>query len=252
MRFCNECGAPRPEQGSCESCGVVHAPPHPPRRVPAARRHNATVVLGVGVGVLVAALVAGTFLLLADAEKAAEATGGRPGGVSAVSVDPSPAGPTPKPSSKPESSRCWDRTRVTPPETCAVESEEAQFHAFGLDRATCRAAPELGGTHNRWSYECRVRGVLVHLATYRSGDRAARLSSYGARQDLGNGRILAGGPTSAAGRWLRTYGDAAAAKGLLMYASVEALAPRDRRVLLGLQQRFADELLDGDPITVSP
>lgn len=260
MRSCGECGAPRLEEPSCRECGTEHDHPRvqarrssakPSRPAAAGRRQDATVVLSLAVGVLVAALVVGTLLLLADSEKSAEATGGPTAGPTEPSPGRSlPAARTPKPAPKPVS-RCWDRSRVTPPETCAVESEEAQFHAFGIDRDSCRQAPGLGGTHNRWSYVCPVRGVLVHLATYRLEDRSERLSSYGVRQDLGNGRILAGGPASAVKRWVRTYRDTAAGKGLLMYVSVEASEPRARKVLLGLQQRFAGELLHGDPITVS-
>lgn len=153
------------------------------------------------------------------------------------------------PKTKPEQQfRCFDGKVIKARETCSVETEAASFYAFGIDRSTCSPTPTKGGAHNRWSYDCRIRGVDVHLATYEAAARAGRLSEYGAQQDLGNGRVLAGGPTTRAGRWLRTYYLAGARKGLLMYASVDADDPYNRQVLMSLGQRFAGHLLQGEPV----
>lgn len=156
------------------------------------------------------------------------------------------ASPSPAP---PEKRRCWDGSQVEGAKTCPVAVEDAQFWAFGLDRAECR--PGRPSSHARWSYECTVRGVDVHLATFDTvSDRDDRLTTYGELQAAGGGRVLAGGPGTPAGRWLRTYDDAWAGKGLLMYASVDGRDPSDYLVLASLRQRFPDQILQGEPVVV--
>lgn len=159
------------------------------------------------------------------------------------------AAAAPSPSPAPERRRCWEGSQVDGEKTCPVAVEEAQFWAFGLDRADCR--PGRASSHARWSYECTVRGVDVHLAAYNTlADRDGRLATYGDQQAAGGGRVLVGGPRTPAGRWLRTYDDAWAGKGLLMYASVDAEDPADYQVLAGLRQRFPDKILLGEPVVV--
>lgn len=208
------------------------------------RSRTGTVFAACG-ALMVLAVVLGTFLLVSGGPDP------RPTAISQARPDPTPAlssAPAPTPTAAPVAPkrRCWDGTEVEGDTTCTLSVEDAQFAAFGLERADCR--PGRVSSHARWSYECTVRGVDVHLATYRAGDRRSRLGTYGALSALGGGRVLAGGPKTPAGRWLRTYDDAWAAKGLLMYASIDARDPRDYRVLMGLQQRFPDKLLMGEPV----
>lgn len=209
-----------------------------------AEDHTGRVFAACG-ALMVLAVVMGSFLLLSGGPDPGRATT-----LSPVVADPEPVDATPAttptaPAEVPKR-RCWDGTEVEGETRCPVDGQDAQFWAFGLDRADCR--PGRDSTHARWSYECTIRGVDVHLATYDASDRAERLRSYGKFTDLGGGRVLAGGPRTPARRWLRTYADGWADKGMLMYASIDARDPRDYRVLMDLRQRFPDKMLTGEPV----
>lgn len=216
----------------------------------AEERNRAGTVFAAGGAVMVLMVVLGTFLLVSTGPD-----GDRPSSITQAVATPEPSTPegeaTPSPTAAPapEQRVCWDDTEVRGKQTCPVDVEDAQFWAFGLDRADCR--PGRASSHAQWSYECTVRGVDVHVASWNSAaDRAERLGTYGVQKPTGGGRVLAGGPATEAGRWLRSYDDAWAAKGLLMYASVDAADPADQAVLLGLRQRFPDRILQGEPVVV--
>lgn len=207
-------------------------------------RKSVLTVFAASGALMVLALVVGVLLLVSGGPSQQTTTIAQ----AAPEAEEAPAAATPSASAKPEPAkrRCWDGTVVQGERRCSVDAQDAQFWAFGLDRSSCR--PGRRSSHARWSYECTVRGVDVHVATYNADARSSRLREYGARQELGNSRVLTGGPDAASGRWLRTYDDVAAAKGLLMYASVDAADPYYRQVLLSLRQRFADKLLMGEPV----
>lgn len=202
--------------------------------------------IAAGAGLMVLTLVVGFLLLFSggpDRHPVEPAAAPAAPQTTAPAAQTSPPSPAPKP--KP-AFRCFDDSRIEAGQKCPVDTEAAEFAAFGLDRKDCRSVS--GGPHNRWNYECRVRGVEVHLATYVASLRASRISQYGVQQDMGHGRILTGGPRTKAGRWLRTYHNAAADQGLLMYASVGADDPYERQVLMSLAQRYAGPMLHGERV----
>lgn len=145
--------------------------------------------------------------------------------------------------------RCWDGRVIKEQQSCNVTTRRAELYAFALAGVRCTPHDGIGDGPGLWSYLCKVRGVDVHVATFTPSARAARLRDYGAQQDLGAGRVFAGGPKSKAHRWIRTYNDTEAGRGLLMYASVAATDPYNRQVLLSLGQRLAPYLLQGDAVT---
>lgn len=205
-------------------------------------------LFAAGGGLMVLTLVVGFVLLFSGGpdRQVVHPAAAAPQQSSPAAATPPPSD-TPEPTPKPEPQfRCFDDRVIDADQRCPVQTEAAEFAAFGLDRSSCRAVA--GGPHNRWNYECRVRGVDVHLATYVASLRSSRLSQYGVQQDLGHGRVLAGGPGTRAGRWLRTYHNAAADQGLLMYASVGADDPYEKQVLMSLAQRFARPLLHGERV----
>lgn len=208
-------------------------------------RKSVRTVFAASGALMVLALVVGVLLVVSGGPSRQTSTivQAAPGAEGATTPSPTPTAPA-KP--EPAKRRCWDGTVVQGEHRCSVDAQDAQFWAFGLDRSNCR--PGRRSSHARWSYECTVRGVDVHVATYNADARSSRLREYGARQDLGNSRVLTGGPDAASGRWLRTYDDVAAARGLLMYASVDGADPYYRQVLLSLRQRFAEKLLMGEPV----
>lgn len=145
--------------------------------------------------------------------------------------------------------RCWDDTLVAEGERCDVTAIGAQFRAFGLTEAGCRAAPNYGHDHNTTSFICPVHGVEVHIAAFASATaRVRRLARYGPSRSLGGGRVAAGGADRPSQRYLRTYDGSSALKGLLMYTSVDATRPGAVAVLNGLAQLPADVLLHGGPV----
>lgn len=212
-----------------------------------AGRERPPLWVGLCAGLMLVGLGVGCLLLFGNRTvhpMSTELTTGRVQEPDLIATGPSTAAPRPRHAAA--KFRCFDGTVVQAPHRCQLNSRAAQYYAFGLQPGQCRAGRP--SSHARWSSECRVRGVDVHLATYEPGTRSERLATYGPRQDLGNGRIAAGGPKTAAGRWLRTYDDAAAHAGLLMYASVGADDPYNRQVLMSLAQRFSGYLLQGQPV----